>query len=153
MTSWNKALKSLMTDLLAKQYTKGKFVLVGIWNTIFGYFVFYLLDTILPFFIPTRYVAYMSAMFLAQVIAVTNAYIFHKYITFNSKAKGKGILFEFLRFSMTYVVTLCLSLILLPLFVEIFHITPKISGAMIIPICTVVSYLGHSRFSFRPGQV
>ena len=91
----------------------------------------------------------MSAMVLGQIIAVINAYIFHKYVTFKSAVKGKGIIIEFFRFSMTYGVTFCLSLVLLPFFVEIFHIPPKISGAFVILICTVVSYLGHSRFSFK----
>lgn len=93
----------------------------------------------------------MSAMVLSNVLSIINAYICHKYITFVSKVKGKGLLVEFIRFSMTYGVTFCLSLILLPLFVEIFNLSPKISGAVIIPLCMMVSFIGHSRFSFK-GQ-
>lgn len=145
----NDALKSSLSELMAKHDVKVKFVLVGVWNTIFGYSVFCLLDTLFSHLFSARYIAYMSAMVLGQIIAVINAYIFHKYITFKSTVKGKGIIIEFLRFFMTYVVTFCLSLILLPLFVEIGHITPKISGAFVILICTIISYLGHSRFSFR----
>jgi len=136
-------------ELMAKHYVKVKFVLVGMWNTIFGYGVFCLLDTIFSHIFVTRYIAYMSAMILGQIIAVINAYIFHKYITFRSAVKGKGIIIEFFRFCMTYTVTFSLSLVLLPFFVEIGHITPKISGAIVILVCTIISYLGHSRFSFR----
>lgn len=145
----NNLLNSLFTELMAKHHVKTKFVLVGGWNTIFGYGVFCLLDTVFSYLFSTRYIAYMSAMVLGQIIAIVNAYIFHKYITFKSTVKGKGIIIEFFRFSMTYGVTFCLSLILLPSFVEIFHITPKISAAIIILICTIISYLGHSRFSFK----
>jgi putative flippase GtrA len=42
-----------------------------------------------------------------------------------------------------------LSLLLLPLFVEIFLIPAKISAAIVILLCVVISYLGHKQFSFR----
>ena len=142
-------LTSYFAELRAKHQLKAKFVLVGIWNTIFGYGVFCLLDTLFAWLFSARSAAYMCAMVLAQIIAVINAYIFHKYITFKSEAKGKAIIAEFFRFSATYAVTFCLSLALLPALVEIGHIHPKIAAAIIIFICTVISYLGHSRFSFR----
>ena len=138
-----------MSNLKSSYPVKAKFVLVGIWNTIFGYGVFCLFDTLFAWLLSSRSAAYMCAMVLAQILSVINAYIFHKYITFKSKAKGKAIIAEFLRFSTTYVVTFCLSLVLLPVLVEIGHITPKIAAAIIILICTIISYLGHSRFSFR----
>ena len=56
---------------------------------------------------------------LAQVLAVVNAYIFHKYITFKSEAKGKAIIDEFFRFSTTYVVMFCLSMVMFPALVEV----------------------------------
>jgi len=139
---------ALIYEFINKHNTKVKFVLVGIWNTIFGYFVFLVLDTFFESLFLKRYFAYMSAMILSQIIATINAYIFHKYVTFKSKVRGKGIIIEFFRFCLTYVVTFCLSLILLPFFVEIFKIQPKISAAIVIFICTVISYIGHSRFSF-----
>lgn len=138
-----------MSNLMTRHQVKAKFVLVGIWNGIFGYGIFCLLDTLFDWLFSTRSVAYMCAMVLAQILAVINAYIWHKYITFGSKAKGSPIIAEFFRFSMTYGVTFGLSVVLLPAFVEIGHIHPKIAAAIIILICTVISYLGHSRFSFR----
>lgn len=145
----NNTLKFSLLNLLAKHCVKVKFVLVGIWNTIFGYSVFCLLDTLFSHIFATRYIAYMSALVLGQIVAIINAYVSHKYITFKSRVRGRKIIIEFFRFSMTYAVTFCLSLILLPIFAEIFHITPKISGAIVILICSVISYLGHSRFSFK----
>jgi len=145
----NNALKFFLVNLLAKHRVKVKFVLVGIWNTIFGYSVFCLLDILFSNLLATRYIAYMSAMVLGQIIAIINAYIFHKYITFKSRVRGREMMLEFFRFSMTYAVIFCLNLILLPIFVEIFNIRPKLSAAMLILMCTAISYLGHSRFSFK----
>jgi len=128
---------------------KVRFVMVGIWNTIFGYMVFFILDTILEDIFTKRYFSYMSAMVLGQIIATINAFIFHRYVTFKSEVKGKGIIPEFFRFCMTYVFTFSLGLVLLPFFVEIVHLHPRIAAAIVILICTLISYVGHSRFSFK----
>jgi putative flippase GtrA len=63
--------------------------------------------------------------------------------------RGLAIIPEFLRFSSMYLFSSFLGLALLPVFVELFHLDPKIAGAFLIPITTIISYLGHSRFSFR----
>jgi putative flippase GtrA len=93
--------------------------------------------------------AYLVASLVANILAVTNAYIFHKFVTFQSRVQGKNILIEFVRFSSTYIFTIILGLILLPIFVEVLFMDPKIAAAVIIPITTLVSYFGHSRFSFN----
>ena len=142
-------LSNTFSALKTKHHVKIKFVLVGIWNTIFGYGIFCLFDTFFAWLISSRSAVYMCAMVLAQILGVINAYIFHKYITFKSEAKGKAIIAEFFRFSTTYLVTLCLNLVLLPTFVEINHIHPKIAAAIIMIICAIISYFSHSMFSFR----
>ena len=139
----------LLTKLLIKDEVRVKFILVGIWNTIFGYLVFFILDTSFEEVFTKRYFAYMSAMVLGQIIATINAFIFHKYITFKSRVRGWGIIPEFFRFCLTYVFTFLLSLLLLPLIVEIIHLHPRVSGAIVVLICTVISYVGHTRFSFK----
>ena len=146
-----------MTDLIGSFLSmrssiqlKARFVMVGIWNTIFGYMVFFILDTFFEDIFTKRYFAYMSAMILGQIVATINAFVLHKYVTFKSEVKGKGIIPEFFRFCMTYVFTFSLSLILLPFLVEVIGFHPRIGAAVIIIITTIVSYFGHSRFSFSP---
>ena len=138
-----------LNKIIGKNKIKIRFILVGTWNTIFGYLVFFVLETIFSLFLYPRYLAYMSALILAQIIAIINAFIFHKYFTFKSNTKGAELLKEFFRFTTTYIFTFILSLILLPILVEIFNILPKIAGAIVTLIMTIVSYLGHSRFSFK----
>ena len=96
-----------------------------------------------------RFYAYMLALVSSQIIATTNAYLFHKYVTFKSRLKGRRMIIEFLRFCSTYVITFSLSLTLLPFFVEGFHIDPKLAGAITALICITIGYIGHSRFSFN----
>lgn len=142
-------IKSRLGVVFQNNITKIKFILVGIWNTLVGYGVFLGLDTAFLHLFDKRYIAYMSAMVLSQVVGTVNAFLFHKYITFNSRTAGIHMLFEFFRFCLTYVFTFLLSLILLPVFVEVFHLIPKVSAAVIIVIAAVISYLGHLKFSFR----
>jgi len=93
--------------------------------------------------------AYMTAAVLSNVLAITNAYFFHKHITFKSEVRGVRSIYEYLRFSTTYLVTFIFSLILLPILVELFHLAAQLAVALIIISCAIASYLGHSRFSFK----
>jgi len=93
--------------------------------------------------------AYMTASIIGNILAVTNAFFFHKYFTFQSPERGGAALKEYFRFVGTYIFTFLLSLMLLPIFVELAGLTPQVAAAVIILICTVFSYIGHSRFSFR----
>ena len=140
---------SLFFGLLGVHRIKIKFVLVGIWNTIFGYAVFVGFDILFALCFAKRYFAYMLAVVLSSILSILNAYIFHKFVTFRSSVRGIAIITEFLRFSSTYIVSFLLGLILLPIFVELFHLDPKIAAALIIPITTIISYFGHFMFSFK----
>lgn len=91
----------------------------------------------------------MCAMVLTNILSITNAFILHKYFTFQSSAKGVSLVMEFIRFFSTYVFVFTLSLVLLPVLAEGFHIAPKVSAAIGIIISILVSYIGHTRFSFR----
>jgi putative flippase GtrA len=142
-------MKQIHGHLWIAHQTKIRFILVGIWNTIFGYLVFVGFDYLFNLLFSLRYVAYMSAAVFSNVISVTHAYFFHKHLTFKSRAKGRAAFREFLRFYLTYLVTSIASLILLPIFVEFFKLEPKIVAAIIALLMTFVSYISHNRFSFR----
>ena len=142
-------MKRILDHLWLNHQKKVRFLLVGLWNTIFGYLVFVGLDYLFNLFFSPRYVAYMSAAVLANIIAILNAYIFHKFVTFRSHLRGLAIIPELVRFFSMSLFSFFLGLVLLPVFVELFHLDPKIAGALLIPITVIISYLGHSRFSFR----
>jgi putative flippase GtrA len=141
-------LKISWTKLWTEHQIKIRFFFIGVWNTIFGYLTYISLDYLFSFFFQKRYVAYMTAAVLANIISTISSFIFHKYITFKSSARGKGIVIEFFKFYSMYTVTNILGLVLLPFFVEVIKIDPKIAGALLIPVVAIISYFGHSRFSF-----
>lgn len=135
--------------LLRKHETKLRFLVVGAWNTLFGYLAFVLLNSLFSHCFPAKRLSYMLAMILGNIVAILNAFIFHKYITFRSHIGGLAMFSELARFSSTYLFTFLLSLFLLPAFIEILGLSANAAGALVILVCTVISYLGHSRFSFR----
>jgi putative flippase GtrA len=141
-------LKISWKQLWLTHQVKIRFFLIGVWNTIFGYLVYISLDYLLAFVFQKRYVAYMTAAIISNIIATISAFLFHKHITFKSTVRGKGVMIEFFKFYSTYTATTILGFALLPFFVEVLKIDPKISGAFLIPIVAIVSYFGHSRFSF-----
>ncbi|NLI75717.1 MAG: GtrA family protein [Candidatus Riflebacteria bacterium] len=126
-----------------------RFLIAGGWNTLFGYLVFVLLDLFFTRVFSRRYLAYMSAMIMGNLLAILNAFICHKYYTFRSGVTGLGILGELARFSTTYVFTFLLSLILFPLAVETSGLDPKIVAGFFLIGTVIISFFGHSRWSFR----
>ena len=118
-----------------------RFLLVGGLNTAVGYgfyalFIFLGLDPYL-------------AITLSTVIGVINSYFWNKYFTF--RKPGKSIA-EILRFVLVYAVSSCANLGLVYLFVDVLGTNPYLSGVFCLAITTLVSYLGHSFFSFRDGK-
>lgn len=141
-------MKISWKQLWSNHQVKIRFFFIGVWNTIFGYLLYIGFDYLFTLVFQKRYVAYMSAAILSNIIATISAFLFHKHITFKSTVKGTGVIVEFFKFYSMYTVTIVLGFVLLPFFVEVLKIDPKISGALLIPVVAVISYFGHSRFSF-----
>jgi putative flippase GtrA len=133
---------------LLNHQIKIRFFFIGVWNTIFGYLAYVGLDFLFDLIFQKRYLAYMMAAIISNIIATISAFLFHKHITFKSTVRGKGVIIEFLKFYSTYAATTILGFALLPFFVEVLKIDPKISGALLIPLVAIFSYFGHTRFSF-----
>ena len=107
------------------------------------------LSSVFLFLFPENRFIYMLAMVLAQLMALINAFIFHKFITFRSSVSSRGLFLEFFRFSLSYLLVFFVSLILLPVFVEGFDFSPKLSVALILPISIFLNYFFLSRFAFK----
>ncbi len=136
-------------SLFAKYSVQIKFVLNGTWNTLFAILIFMGLNSMFAHLFDRRYIAYMSAYALTNILSIMNAFVFHKYLTFRSRAKGLRLVTEFIRFFCTYAFVFTLAMALFPVLVEGFHITPNIANVIGIFISMAVSYFAHSRFSFR----
>jgi len=126
---------------LWRGHEKLRFLVIGVYNTVFGYLAFagmYLL-------LRSR-VHYLGILVLAHILAVINAFLGHKILTF--RVQGHLIV-DFLRFNLTYLGSLIVGLGGLPFLVEIMHLHPLTSQAILICISTFGSYLMHKNISFR----
>ncbi len=127
-----------------------RYLIVGGWNTAFGYAAFaglnYLLTGVIPY-------PYMAANVLANVISITVAYFGYKVFVF--KTKG-NYLREYLRTYLVYGASCLVSLAMLPVCVALVRhvvhnpvLAPYIAQAMVVPVIVAMSYFGHKKFSFR----
>lgn len=130
-----------MRRLYQRHKEKIDYLLVGGWNTIFGYLTFLAL-----YYMLAARVHYLILLVISNVLSITNAYIGYKIFVF--KTRG-NYLREYLRFYVVYGIALVLNLILLPVCVELFRLSPPLAQGGLIFINVIFSYLGHKNFSFR----
>ena len=130
-----------MKKFYKKHREKINYLLVGAWNTVFGYFTFVIL-----YFLLSARIHYMFILGFSNVLSITNAYVGYK--TFVFRTRGNYIR-EYLRFYVVYGAAIGLNFILLPIVVEVLSVNPVIAQGIIIWLTIIFSYFGHKRFSFR----
>ncbi len=127
-----------------------RYLVVGIWNTVFGYASFALLTYWLTPLIPA---SYMVASLLSSLVNITVSFLGYKWWVF--KTQG-NYLREWLKALMVYSGSIAIGLVLLPPTVAaITWLTqdpvkaPYIAGAALMGFNVLISFIGHRRFTFR----
>jgi len=127
----------------------GRFLVVGIWNTLFGYALYAGLTAVLTPHLPH---AYIVASVLGSLLSITVAFLGYKWFIF--KTKG-NYLREWARCVVVYSGGILLGIVLLPIFVfglrrmtQFDSAAPYIAGAILTGINVIASFLGHKKFSF-----
>jgi putative flippase GtrA len=131
----------------------GRYLLVGAWNTAFGYATFAIFTAVLDKFVPQ---SYMLACVFSSGINITVSFLGYKWFVF--KTKG-NYLREWLRCVGVYGGNILFGLALLPIMVYVLrhHFgfqkqAPYIAGALLTGFTVIVSFFGHKHFSFRPSS-
>ena len=130
-----------MKHFIYRHEEKLRYLIVGGWNTVFGYLLFIVLYGLLG-----ERVNYVAILVASYIVSITNAYFCYKFLVF--KTKG-NYLREYLRFYLVYGLAFLINLALLPVMVEILSINPVISQGLIVFFTVIVSYVGHKNFSFN----
>ena len=128
----------------------GRYLLVGAWNTLFGYGSFALFTAVLSPMIPHSYI---PASIISSLLNISVSFFGYKWFVF--KTKG-NYLREWLRCVAVYsggiiftVLTLPILVVLIRHHTRFFAQAPYIAGAILTAFMVVYSFVGHKRFSFR----
>lgn len=126
-----------------------RYLIVGAWNTLFGYGLYALLTYVLTPLLPC---AYMFAAALGTVVCITVSFLGHKLWVFRSQGNFWK---EYLRAYVVYGTANIVNLMLLPLLVAILNLfvrpqgySPYIAGAVLTAVTVVVSFFGHQQYTF-----
>jgi putative flippase GtrA len=152
-----------------------RYLLVGGWNTVFGYLLYAAFTWILSRHLPHGYI---YAAILSNFIAISVAFLGYKWFVFRTSG---NYLREWLRCFVVYGTAALPTLLLLPvvvnLLIYIFHVppgakagypshlqfsvayfrstfltAPYVGGALLTALTIVLSFFGHRHFSFRQKQ-
>jgi putative flippase GtrA len=134
--------------LPARQF--GRYLIVGAWNTLFGYGCYALLTALLQ---PRFRYGYVAASLLANLINITVAFLGYKWFVF--KTKG-NYLHEWARCVVVYSGGIVLGTAALPPLVALIRRStslttgaPYLAGAIVTGLTVIYSFVGHKKFSFR----
>jgi putative flippase GtrA len=152
LTRWETSLGLLRTHSalgpLVRLYFRRReqilYLVVGGWNTVFGYGVWAALQYLLG-----SDLHYLLVVVLAWPPAVLNAYLGYRFVVFRSHGP---LLAELPRFSLVYLATLLANLALLPIALATLPLNIYLIQALFTAAVVVASYLGHKYFSFRRGR-
>ena len=131
-----------------------RYIVVGGFNTVFGYGLFALLTWS---FKGLGSFSYMYAAVLANAIAISVAFLGYKWFVFRTRG---NYLIEWIRCFGVYGTSALIGLVGLPILVPILrHLlrtpeqAPYIAGALLTIVSVVFSFFGHKNFSFRKKQI
>jgi len=120
---------------------KIRYMLIGGYNTFFGYSVFAIL-----WLLWGESLHYVVLLSISHIVAVTNAFFGYRIWVFRKKG---GMLGDFARFNLVYLGTFIFNLLALPALIEMMGFHPLFAQALVVFVTVVASYLLHRRFSFK----
>jgi putative flippase GtrA len=132
-----------------------RYLLVGAWNTLFGYSCFFLFTKLLLHLMPSQSsLAASAATIIATLTNITVSFVGYKIFVFKSKG---NFLREYARSFLVYLPSLMFNAIAIaPLTVLLRHTLPAhaqqapyLAGAILAFVTVVISFFGHKHISFR----
>ena len=141
----------LITRFPPQQF--GRYLIVGVGNTLFSYGAFAALTALLT---PHMPYAYVLASALGNLLSITFSYLTYKWLIF--KTKG-NYLREWMKCVAVYSGVGLLGVALIPVLVflirrmtPMYASAPYIAGAITAVLAVVVSFSGHRNFTFRSAR-
>jgi putative flippase GtrA len=117
------------------------YLVIGGWNTLFGYLAF----SALYFLLHTR-LTHTPILVASYVISTLNAYWGYKLVVFRTTGR---FLTEFPRFAMVYVFALAANIIVFPWLTKTLGLNPYLSQAIFTVALVICTYVANKRFAFK----
>jgi len=138
-----------LTDHIPREQF-GRYLLIGAWNTLFGYGTYAALTAA---FTPRVPHSYIVASIIAAPLNITVSYLGYKWFVFKTRGNYWR---EWMRCIMVYGSAMALGVLALPPVVYLVRLgmgldrsAPYVAGALLTGFNVVYSFLGHKYFSFR----
>lgn len=116
-----------------------KFVIVGLMNTLVGYFIFYVCLQFLN-------LNYTLSLVISHIIGVINSFFWNRRWTFNVGYSSSSMRIKFVS---TYLIAFIINYLFLLLLVEIMRINPAFSQLTAMVFTTGISFFGQKYWSFK----
>jgi putative flippase GtrA len=131
-----------------------RYMVVGVWNTLFGYGCYFVLVRLFLHILPTPPSLTASiALVVATVINITVSFLGYKWFVFRTRGNYWR---EYLRSMTVYLPSLALNAVLiapltatLRLVRPIREQAPYVAGALLTGFTVIVSFFGHKHISFK----
>ena len=138
--SWAKFVNFSYEIIKALRQKGLAYLIVGIYNTLFGIGLYALMIKILG----EKH--YLLLSILCNIIAITNSYLTQKFFVF--KTRG-NYLTEYFKFLSVYISSSVIFMLPLYVMVDLLHISPIIANFFIIIVATFVTFVANNFFAFR----
>jgi putative flippase GtrA len=131
-----------------------RYLVVGAWNTLFGYGCFFLMVRLFLHLLPTQPALTASiALAVATVINVTVSFLGYKWFVFRTQG---NYLREYRRSLLVYLPSLALSAVAIAPLTGLLRLVPHLkteapyaAGAVLAGFNLIASFLGHKHISFK----
>ena len=120
---------------------KSRYLIAGIWNTIFGYSLGVILFLALTDKLHTAIIA-----FIANLLSISMSFSSYKLFVFRTRGNWWR---EFLKACIVYGNMAFVSIGLIWIFIDVFNFNVWFSQALTILLTVIISYFGHKKFTFK----
>ncbi|SMC30085.1 GtrA family protein [Polynucleobacter kasalickyi] len=135
----NTKLRVIFQKTLSSE--KARYLIVGGWNTLFGYFAGLLIYGWLGVIFNVIIIG-----FIANVLAISMAYVTNKIFVFKTKGNWTK---EYIKAWILYGSTTMIGIILLWVLVDIMEIRFWVAQGLVTIILIITAYIGNLRFTFK----
>lgn len=130
-----------MKAVVTRHREKIMYLIVGMWNTAFGYGLFAGL-----YYLLSKSLNYNVILFISYVVSTINAYLLYKYLVFQTKG---DLIRGYLRFSVVYIYAYVGNMVILFGLKRFTSIDLYMGQAISVIVIVLVSYFSHKKFTFK----